>query len=99
MNYSQKKILASFVLFTLMVFKVSALHVYSHQNDDSVEQCSICDVAIHSQDVELSTPPQIILPNTVEFIPISEERFNTVFTLVLPKVCHTLYGRPPPALD
>lgn len=82
-----------------MVFKVSAFHVYSHQNDSSVEQCAVCDVAIHSQDVVLSTPPQIILPNTVPFIPINEERFNAVFTLVKSKVCRTLYGRPPPALN
>ena len=82
-----------------MLFKVSAFHVYSHHNDSSVEQCSICDVAIHNQNAELSTSPQTVLPNNLTAVFVYKRPFTIVSSFPTHKVCRTLYGRPPPSLD
>ena len=82
-----------------MLFKVSAFHVYSHQDDSSVEQCSICDVAIHTQDVELSASPVTVVPSAITPVFSYEGQSTIVFSFPMTKVCRTIYGRPPPTLD
>ncbi|QCW99774.1 hypothetical protein FGM00_06555 [Aggregatimonas sangjinii] len=44
----------SFFLFALLLFKVAALHVYTHEGSstDAIENCSICDVAIENQNTD-----------------------------------------------
>ncbi|WP_222984094.1 hypothetical protein [Flagellimonas meishanensis] len=49
---------------TLMMFKVTALHVYSHQDDngDTVENCQICHVLVENQTVEVPFVAMVTLP-------------------------------------
>lgn len=83
-----------------MLFKVTAVHVYSHQNDgfDQIENCKVCDVAVENQNAEhldfdatfYETPqPEAIAP----------EPFSTISQSVLVYQVHfRLFGRPPPTL-
>ena len=83
-----------------MFFKVSALHVYSHQDStkNQIENCKICDSAIENQNAKhLSTAlawlekPFIHKFNVIPFFS-HKQKFTT------PKLHFRLFGRPPPAL-
>jgi hypothetical protein len=90
----------TFVLLTLMFFKVSALHVYGHQDDslNQIENCKICDSAIENQNAEhlANTSFSVEAPqiSIIETVPIFE--YSQLFTS--PKVHFRLFGRPPPSL-
>lgn len=98
----KKKILhtITFVLLTLIFFKVSAIHAYSHQDSASnqIENCKVCDSAIENQNAEhlLSSSDwteifQIELVSTAINLDYSQP-FTTS------KVHFRVFGRPPPTL-
>jgi len=88
------------LLFTLMFFKVSSFHVYSHQDttSDDIENCKICELAIENQDAEyLITAPQTIsIPITdLNYLKQSSDYEVVVSSSFLRS---DFFGRPPPHL-
>jgi len=88
----------AFVLVTLMLFKVSALHVYTHQDNASedIENCEICELAVENQQAAyLITPPQQVHTDVLNFNTKKQTAFyfrthaSSLFRF-------SLYGRPPP---
>lgn len=57
------KYFSLFAFLVLMTVKVSALHIYSHQDveSDKIEECSFCELAIENQsdEVFLSDFPEV----------------------------------------
>ena len=94
-----KKYVYIFFFLTLITLKVSALHIYFHQNHDHIDECNICENVIYSQQIEFSPAFQF-------------QSFEIVDTPVFPKhesyyksICkntssdsRTYFGRPPPTL-
>lgn len=95
-----KKVIPLFLFTLLMLIKVSAFHIYSHQNDEanSVDNCEICDIAIESQSSDLDIPLQFTAINANNFVLVNcfAEK---------PTVCITgsnfyqLFSRPPPSIS
>ncbi|MBS9463631.1 hypothetical protein KIM67_14525 [Flagellimonas sp. 389] len=95
----QTKRIAGLLVFTfLMLIKVSALHVYTHQNDDcnAIENCEICDIALESQTSDLEIPSQFISSN---YHTILEVKRFTETPQVFSKASNAfqLFSRPPPS--
>ncbi len=81
-----------------MLFKVSAAHVYSHQDADfdSIENCKICDVAVENQEAEFVVTNTISIDTPVQ-TPFPEENLIFLSQTDSSKVVHfRLFGRPPP---
>lgn len=90
--------IVTFAFLTLMLFKVTSFHIYTHQDtsQDQIENCKICDSAIENQDEELLT-------GTLECFDVSQ---NLVFeeknlskaqqSCTSTKLHFRLFGRPPP---
>jgi len=94
-----KKIIYSFVLLTLITFKVSATHVYAHEEDNvQVEDCELCEHAIQNQNVEFSAIVQLEIPENSS-TPIAKA---ISFGFEGPEVSNDAvtfpFTRPPPAL-
>ncbi|WP_430908803.1 hypothetical protein [Maribacter sp. 2-571] len=89
----------SFVLLTLLLVKVTSLHVYTHAEDcdTSIEQCAICDVALENQQ------PYQLSDSVYEFrfvdIPIvTTVNYGYRSLSESPLSRFSLFGRPPPFL-
>ncbi|MEM8847973.1 MAG: hypothetical protein AAGD17_12795 [Bacteroidota bacterium] len=94
-----KKIFGLLLFTGLMLLKVSAFHVYAHQDDDceSIENCEICDIALENQtsDIDFFTPPALKINNKVLFedvLVITTHSFESDSKVSL------LLSRPPPNL-
>lgn len=92
-----KKFLYSFILLALLAFKVSAMHVYLHQEEDiQIEDCELCEHAVQNQNAAFSVtfPPSIPLNATAPINVLKVERFET------PALSNALialpFTRPPP---
>lgn len=101
MQFDKKKILFSLALFTLMMVKVSAFHVYMHDDASKaeIENCSTCDLAIEQQQTEfvsIDFPVEINTPLTNS--PLVTQNFNSVFLLLEKQLSYYHQNRPPPAL-
>ncbi len=86
------------LLFTLMLFKVSSFHVYTHQDStsDDIENCSVCELAIENQNTEyLVIAPQILLNTILE---TNREVLTYEYRVAVTSshFCYDLFGRPPP---
>jgi len=87
------------LLLGLLFIKVSAFHVYAHQNtDNQIEICGYCDLAIENQQAELSpdlTPidftERLLDYPTLRFY-LSEEDFTPLHHSAY------LFTRPPPVV-
>ncbi|UII75954.1 hypothetical protein LV716_17070 [Flagellimonas sp. HMM57] len=82
-----------------MLIKVSALHVYAHQDDDcdAIENCEICDIALESQSSGLEIPLQLICSNGNSILEIKGfKEKSQVFSSA--SNTFRLFGRPPPSL-
>lgn len=87
------------LLFTLMFFKVSSFHAYTHDSSDTsdeIENCNICELAAEIQDNEFVVATQIVfttpLLTTNTYEPVSS------YDLVLSSsfLRSNFFGRPPP---
>ena len=81
-----------------MLFKVSAAHVYSHQEADidTIENCKICDVAVENQEAEFVVSNVISLETPVQ-TPFPKENLIYLPQTDSSKLVHfRLFGRPPP---
>ncbi|MFS4468407.1 hypothetical protein [Maribacter sp. 2210JD10-5] len=87
-------------LLTLMFFKVSSFHVYAHEDNasDTVENCSICEVAIENQNSDFLHAAAQSIPRPLPLI-ISNESQITVDSFVSSSLLRfRFFGRPPPSL-
>ncbi len=92
-----KKVIGFLLFFTLMLVKVSAFHVYAHDDTeaDGIENCDVCDLAIENQGSEIQfsievptiEPPEL-LPNALE-IRLEQQLETGYFNF-------PLFSRPPP---
>lgn len=84
-----------------MLIKVTSFHVYSHDDNsiDTIENCSICDMAIQNQNSEF-TFVAVLLFILLPLISFSGKRISP---LVLEAASFYLryatFGRPPPFQD
>jgi len=83
-----------------MLFKVSAFHVYVHEDGatDEIENCTICDLAIENQTAEHQvSQTQTFNPPQKEIIvwqPTFVEENIVPYTFLHSR----FFGRPPPSL-
>ena len=89
-----------FVLFfTLIAFKATALHVYTHDlfGEDHIE-CTLCEITLDNHQFGADVPPSLQLPTPkVNILKASlQETLISTFTPSFNKA--TLFGRPPPRL-
>lgn len=92
--------LIAFLLFTLMFFKVSSFHVYTHHDSDSndIENCELCELAIENQNTDfLLYAPFTALEHNSEIIEYKQPAtYNLVVTSTF--LCFNFFGRPPPTV-
>lgn len=88
------------VLFALLWVKVSAFHVYAHQDDatNEIENCKVCHLMVESQSVEeqIAPAPSFDTPH-IEIISRASI-FENKIVVVSPLLHARLFGRPPPSL-
>ena len=97
MDFNFRKIGLLTLFLTLFFFKVSALHVYTHElNDHHDSECALCEISLSSQlasldfVAEISVPENLVIVNSIKTIsPFNTFTCNTTF--------YCLYGRPPPS--
>jgi len=88
------------LLFTLMLFKVSSFHAYTHQDNLSgdIENCTTCDLAIKNGTTEF------IFPQTTDtvfhFICNETSQQDKGYNAITPAsyYYYNFFGRPPPSL-
>ncbi len=92
-----KKILSLVVFTLLMLIKVSALHVYTHHQDDcdAVENCEICDIVLDIQSSDVEIPSQFV-PLASQSIVQEEVSIKYIQTFTGNSNLHQLFSRPPP---
>ena len=94
-----KKIFYAFVLLTLIVFKVSAAHVYAHEEDNvQVEDCELCVHAIQNQNVEFSAIVPLEVPENSSTPFGKAIRIGFENPAVSSDVAIFPFTRPPPAV-
>ncbi|WP_394330702.1 DUF2645 family protein [Maribacter forsetii] len=90
-----------FILFCLMLIKVTSFHVYSHDDSsiDTIENCSICYMAIQNQNSEF-TFVAVLLFILLPLISFSGKRISPL-VLEAPSFYfrYPTFGRPPPSLS
>ncbi|MEW2921998.1 hypothetical protein AB1A65_11055 [Muricauda sp. ANG21] len=92
-----KRFVGLLVILTLMLVKVSAFHIYSHQDCDSdtIENCNDCYLALVSQASDFDAPEDIQVVVNLYFTDNAQqlsivEQFNG-------QSCNLFYfSRPPP---
>ncbi|MEP5593666.1 MAG: hypothetical protein ABJP52_06545 [Flavobacteriaceae bacterium] len=94
-----KKLFGLFLFMTLMLVKVSSLHVYSHGDcdEDEIENCTVCDLAIEAQGssfVQLVQPEVTFQP----FFNFHKPHFDLVIIDKTSDLSFDLFSRPPPTL-
>lgn len=90
----------SFVFLTLMFFKVSSFHVYTHEDNgsDEIENCELCELAVENSKSEtLFTPFQVVeLPMVIR---AGEKQFALYSQIIISSLIRfQLLSRPPPYL-
>jgi hypothetical protein len=89
----------AFLLFALMLFKVSSFHVYTHQDSatsDDIENCAICELGIENQNSELILAPSHT--STVALLKFETKEQLRFYPVVLSSsyLRFSFFGRPPP---
>jgi hypothetical protein len=90
----------SYMLFliVLIAFKVSAIQLYLHDcsDDRNVNDCELCEHAIHNQNIEFSTTPKFhsFEIDIIPFFPQPESHYNSICISI--PINDTYFGRPPP---
>lgn len=100
MKSNKKRFGLAILLFTLMLCKVSAFHVFTHQNESSntIESCSICDIAVENQLSELSFPASNNSLPVASFVFVSPNSANHIVLFSEKLSLGKCYCRPPPFL-
>jgi len=90
----------SFFLFATLLLKVSAIHVYSHEDSqtDTIENCTFCKAVVENQQSEHVVPDSdpLTLPTQFFFKPENTSRYATAHTSFTLRSQY--FGRPPPAI-
>jgi hypothetical protein len=89
------------LLFTLILFKVSSFHAYTHQDNatsDDIENCAICELGINNQNSELVFVPS--QTSTAPFLILETKEQVRFYPIVLSSsyLRFSFFGRPPPSL-
>ncbi|TAI48706.1 hypothetical protein [Flagellimonas allohymeniacidonis] len=94
-----RKILGLLFLVGVMCVKVSALHVYAHQDSDleTIENCDICEIALENQtesfNFDLSTEV-----NTPSIFPVSYKILKETDQVSGLFNHYSYFSRPPPGI-
>ena len=90
----------AFLLFALLLVKVSAFHVYTHHDSptDELDNCKICHLVVETQSSEQHVEPAFSfdIPRLEIVGHDSITQNTTVLTSFLSH--YRLFGRPPPSL-
>lgn len=96
---NRKEIFFALVLVFLMLFKVSAIHVYDHNEGEKAStECHLCDLALENQTAELDFTPEF---TSDIYIAIDvESAINSCYATeyVESNVRLAFFSRPPPSL-
>lgn len=89
--------LAASALFTLMLFKVTSFHIYTHQDSsDKIENCETCYFSFQNQKIDFRVASVLVLAIVV-LVPVSKKILVETNSLqASPSIHCTLFGRPPP---
>ena len=92
-----RKIIAFILFGTLMLVKVSALHVYTHQGSesDSMDHCHLCEMAIEAQQADFDFKEADIAPAILDE-PVREVQTMYPQIATVTTVPNSLFSRPPP---
>jgi len=83
-----------------MLCKVSAFHVYTHEDSssDDIENCLQCDLAIENQVAELSVPLMLSFEKPLVAYDNRQVIQPYLNTVTLSPLRFQQFGRPPPFL-
>lgn len=95
-----RKLFGLFLFISLMLVKVSALHVYTHNECDSeqIEECEICDVVFENQNNEHNFDNGFDLEVTENLFLVQESISINPHTFISSPIEFRFFGRPPPSL-
>ena len=81
-----------------MLIKATSFHVYTHQDspDDSIENCSICDIAVQNQNSEFTLIAIFVLIILPLIIYTDRKIVSLVFDAPSFFFPYAQFGRPPP---
>ncbi len=94
-----KKIGILFLFSALIFIKVTSFHVYTHQNDNdnnTVENCSICDIVSLNQENQFIVSEEISLPVANLILVPYLRTFASSLNTYESNTCLKFYSRPPP---
>jgi len=91
--------LSAFILFTLMLFKVSSLHIYSHQDSsDNIENCETCYFSFQNIIIDFKANSVLIAVGFVIILFDKKISQETTSPILSPDLPYARFGRPPPYL-
>ncbi|PIB38086.1 hypothetical protein [Maribacter sp. 4G9] len=91
--------LSAFILFTLMLFKVSSFHIYTHQDGtDTIENCETCYFSFQNQKIDFRVVSVLILAPIVLILVNNKIIKETPILRPSQKLLYSHFGRPPPKL-
>ncbi|SFR84537.1 MULTISPECIES: hypothetical protein [Maribacter] len=81
-----------------MLIKVTSFHVYTHQDNtvDTIENCSICDLAVQNQNSEFTFVAILMLVLLSVIIFTGKKLSPLVFEAPSFYFQYAIFGRPPP---
>lgn len=90
----------SFLLVAMLLLKVSAAHVYVHQDSvfDQIENCKICDSAIENQNAEHNANNGFTFQISHNIVFHGNQITKDSDSLFSSQLHFRLFGRPPPSL-
>ncbi|MET1259253.1 hypothetical protein ABV409_07925 [Flagellimonas sp. DF-77] len=92
-----RKLLTALVLLALMLFKVSAFHVYDHQDEtENIEHCDDCEQALMLQSSDLESAIGIDLPVANKSWLFQSQDFEMEPLAIESSVLGSFCTRPPP---
>lgn len=91
--------LSIFMLFTLMLLKVTSLHIYTHNDStDKIENCETCYFSFQNQKIDFSVTTFIVLTTLTLVLHKKKHIRRTTIDFSSLNLISTRFGRPPPYL-
>ncbi len=90
---------SAILLIGLLLFKVSAFHVYEHHDasDDSTSHCELCVLTIEGQQLEGIIPSLLVMDDVSPAV-FSQFKINSFEQIIMTSAQEgTLFSRPPPS--